>query len=202
MFKRFNIKQTVAFGLLSLIVVGCASYTPYRYRFSLLEQQNETMTVVDSDVEFRFAPSSENIRVSIKNKTDHGIILMRDKAEYIDPMGKSIMIHYGSDYVDEVLSFEVENKIFATPLRIGPGAEMTGYVWVNNWPDGRAGQGPSTVPMVSSRIINLMTPLLPRYSYEGSVKELKGLTFNLILPIDFIEYVRDYTFTFMIVDVI
>ena len=79
---------------------------------------------------------------------------------------------------------------------------MTGYVWVNNWPDGRAGQGPSTVPMVSSRIINLMTPLLPRYSYEGSVKELKGLTFNLILPIDFIEYVRDYTFTFMIDDVI
>ena len=47
-----------------------------------------------------------------------------------------------------------------------------------------------------------MTPLLPIYSFEGSVKELKGLTFNLILPIDFGEYVRDYTFTFMIDDVI
>ena len=201
-FKSFNIKQLLVFGLLYLLVVGCSSYTPYRYSFSLIEPRNETMSAVDSDVEFRFVPSSEKIRVSIKNKTDQEINLVRNKAEYIGPKGNSRMIHYGSDYVDEVLSFEVENKIFATPLRIGPGAEMTGYVWVNNWPDGRAGQGPSTVPMVSSRIINLMTPLLPRYSYEGSVKELKGLTFNLILPIDFIEYVRDYTFTFMIDDVI
>ena len=46
------------------------------------------MSVVDRDVEFRFVPSSENIQVSIKNKTDHGIILMRDKAEYIDYYGQ------------------------------------------------------------------------------------------------------------------
>ncbi len=201
MFKSFNIKQTIAFGLLSLIVVGCSSYTPYRYSFSLIEPRNETMSAVDSDAEFIFVPSSEEIRVSIKNKTDQEINLVRNKAEYIDPMGKSIMIHYGSDYVDEVLNFTRDNR-YVSPMKIAPDSEITGYVWINNWPDGRAGQGPSTVPMVSSRIINLMTPFFPRHSSDGSVGDLKSSTFNLVLPIDFGEYVRDYSFTFMIDDVI
>ncbi len=95
-FKSFNIKQIIAFGLLYLIVVGCSSYTPYHYSFSLIGPQNETlqnnivgqaMSFVDSNVEFSFIPSAENIHVSIKNKTDHEIKLVRDKAEYINSMG-------------------------------------------------------------------------------------------------------------------
>lgn len=202
MFKLFNSKQTVAFGLLCLIFVGCTSYTPYRYSFSLLESQNKSMSFEDENVQFKFVPSAENIQVLIRNKIDHTIYLVRDKAEYVDPVGKSYMVHYGYDYVDEVKKYEIENRRFATPFGIESGKEMMGYVWINNWPDERMGEGPSTVPMTSYRIINLMTPLLPRYSFEGSVEELKGLTFNLILPIDFIEYVRNYTFTFMIDDVI
>ena len=110
MFKSFNIKQTIAFGLLCLVVVGCSSYTPYRYSFSLIEPQNETrqndavgqaMSFVDSDVEFRFVPSSENIHVTINNKTDHEIDLVRDNAEYIDYSGESRRIHIGYDYVEE-----------------------------------------------------------------------------------------------------
>ncbi len=42
MFRSFNIKQTIAFGFLCLITIGCSSYTPYRYSFSLIGPQNET----------------------------------------------------------------------------------------------------------------------------------------------------------------
>ncbi len=198
MYRLFVNKQNSVFLLLCLIFVGC-SYAPHRYSFSLLESQNETMSFVDSDVEFRFVPSSENIQVSIKNKTDHGITIVRDMAEYIDPLGKSSMVHYGYDYVDEVLDYEIEYRSYVNPLRIKPGTEITGYVWINNCPNFLIGRG--TVLISTYNIVNDMTPLLPRYSFEGSVKELKGLTFNLILPIDFGEYVRDYTFTFMIDDV-
>ena len=34
------------------------------------------------------------------------------------------------------------------------------------------------------------------------LEDLKGSTFDLILPIDFGEYVSDYTFTFKIDDVL
>jgi hypothetical protein len=198
-YRLFAIKQNSIFLLLCLILAGC-SYTPHHYSFSLLESQNETMSFVDSDVEFRFVPSSENIQVSIKNKTDHGITIVRDIAEYLDPLGKSFKVHYGYDYVEEVLNFKIEDRRSVDPLRIKPGTEITGYVWINNCPNFLIGRG--TVLISTYNIINDMTPLLPRYSFEGSVKELKGLTFNLILPIDFGEYVRDYTFTFMIDDVI
>jgi hypothetical protein len=137
MFKPFNIKQTIAFGFLCLIVVGCSSYTPYRYSFSLIEPQNETLhndvvgqelSFEDSDVEFRFVPSSENIHVTIKNKTDHVIDLVRDKAEYIDRSGESHRIHFGYDYSHEVLNFAVNNGLFAPSLRIDTDSEITGYV--------------------------------------------------------------------------
>ena len=200
-YRLFTTKQNSVLLFLCLIFVGC-SYTPHRYSFSLLESQNEAMSFVDSDVEFRFVPSSENIQVSIKNKTDHGITIVRDIAEYLDPLGKSFKVHYGDDYVDEVLNFESEYRRSTTPLRIKPGTEITGYVWINNCPNFLIGQGRGTVLVSTYNIVNDMTPLLPRYSFEGSVKELKGLTINLILPIDFGEYVRDYTFTFMIDDVI
>ena len=199
MFKSFNIKQTMAFGFLCLIVVGCLSYTPYRYSFSLIEPQNETMSFVDSDVEFRFVPSPENIHVAIKNKTDREIDLVRDKAEYIDYSGESHRIHYGYDYVQEAANFAVTNGLFAPSLRIDPDSEITGYVWINIWPDFCIGDGRTAI--TDSQINYLKEPFFPRYSFEGSVKDLKSSTFNLILPIDFGEYVRDYTFTFKIDDV-
>jgi hypothetical protein len=209
MFKPFNIKQTIAFGFLCLIVVGCSSYTPYRYSFSLIEPQNETLhndvvgqelSFEDSDVEFRFVPSSENIHVTIKNKTDHVIDLVRDKAEYIDRSGESHRIHYGYDYAQEAANFAVTNGLFAPSLRIAPDSEITGYVWLNIWPDFCIGDGRTAI--TDSQINYLKEPFFPRHSFEGSVEDLKSSTFNLILPIDFGEYVRDYTFTFKIDDVI
>ena len=209
MFKSFNIKQTIAFGLLCLIVAGCSSYTPYRYSFSLIEPQNETLhndvvgqelSFEDSDVEFRFVPSSENIHMTIKNKTDREIDLVRDNAGYIDYSGESHRIHYGYDYVQEVTNFAETNDLFVPSLRIDPDSEITGYVWVNIWPDFCIGSDRTSI--TDSQINYLMEPFFPRYSFEGSVEDLKSSTFNLTLPIDFGEYVRDYTFTFKIDDVI
>ncbi len=140
--------------------------------------------------------------MSIKNKTDHEINLIMYNVENLDSAGESHRIHYGDDYVEEVLNFEMENKRFATPFRIKPGSEISGFIWINNWPDGHIGQGPDDTPILSHNILNRMEPFFPRYSFEGSVEGLKSSTFNLILPIDFGEYVRDYTFTFKIDDVI
>ncbi|MHC4322412.1 MAG: hypothetical protein ACYST3_09080 [Planctomycetota bacterium] len=209
MFKSFNIQHTIAFGLLCLIVVDCSSYTPYRYSFSLIEPQNETrqndvveqtMSFEDSDTEFRFILSSENIHVTIKNRTDHEIDLVRDNAEYIDYSGESHRIHYGYDYAQEVTDFAETNDLFVPSLRIDPDSEITGYVWINIWPDFCIGSGRASV--TDSQINYLKEPLFPRYSFEGKGEDLKGSTFNLILPIDFGEYVRDYTFTFKIDDVL
>ncbi len=194
MYRFFITKQNSVLLLLCLIFVGC-SYTPYRYSFSLIEPQNETMSFVDSNVEFRFAPSSENIHVVIKNKTDHEIKLVRKSAEYIDYSGESHRIHYGHDYTQEVIDFAETNDLFVPPLKIDQDSEITGYIWINIWPDYCLGNGRMPINY-------LMEPFFPRYSFEGSVKDLKSSTFNLILPIDFGEYVHNYTFTFKIDDVL
>jgi hypothetical protein len=205
MYRLFIAKHNSVLLILCLIVVGCSSYPPYRYSFSLIEPQNETrqndvvgqvMSFVDSDIEFRFVPSSENIHVTIKNKTDHEIDLVRDNAEYIDYSGESHRIHIGYDYVEESKDFAL-NSSYVAPVKIQPSSEMTGYVWINIWPDFCIGDDRNT-----AQINYLKEPFFPRYSFEGSVKDLKNSTFNLILPIDFGEYVRDYTFTFKIDDVI
>jgi hypothetical protein len=201
MLKPLNIKQAIAFGYLCLIIAGC-SYAPYRYSFSLIEPQNETMSFEDDDVQFKFIPSSENIRVTIKNKTDHEINLVRGNAEYIDYLGESHRIHYSNDYVQEVKGFDVDNDLYVSPMRIDPGSEIIGYVWINNWPDFRLGQGPGIEPIDEYNVYYLMEPLFPRYSFEGRGEDLKDSTFNLILPIDFGGYTRNYTFTFMINDVL
>ncbi len=198
MYKLYKTIRKIALGCLCLVFVGC-SYTPYRYSFSLIDPQSETMNFEDSNVQFRFVPSSENIWVAIKNKTDHDINLVRDKAEYIDSLGESRMIHYGYDYVQEVWDF-AENDLYVSPIKIDLDSEITGYVWINIWPDFCIGQD-----RFSSRayeIYYLMEPLFPRYSFEGRGEELKDSTFNLILPIDFGGYISHYTFTFMINDVI
>ncbi len=174
-------------------------YTPYRYSFSLIEPQNETMSFEDSDIQFRFIPSSENIRVAIRNKTDHKINFVRDNAEYIDYLGESRRIHYGYDYVQEVRDFE-NNDLYVPPITIDSDSEISGYVWVNIWPDFCIGQDRHSI--TTDQINYLMEPFFPRYSFEGRVEDLKDSTSNLILPIDFGEYVRDYTFIFMINDVV
>ncbi len=208
MYRFFITKQNSVLLFLCLIFAGC-SYTPYRYSFSLIDPYNETrqndvvgqaMSFEDSDVEFRFVPSPENIHVAIKNKTDHEIYLVRDNAEYVDYSGESHRIDYGYDYVQEVVNFAVTYRLFVPSLRIEPDSEITGYVWINIWPDFCIGSGRGSISY--SEINYLMEPFFPRYSFEGSVKDLKSSTFNLILPIDFGEYMRDYTFTFMIDDVI
>ena len=197
MYRLFITKQNSIFLLLCLIFVGC-SYTPHHYSFSLIESQNKTMSFEDENVQFKFAPSAENIRITIKNKTDHAISLVRDNAKYIDFSGESRGIHYGYDYVEEVRNFR--NNRYVAPMKIVPVSEITGYAWINIWPDFCIGEDRTS--LTGAQINYLKEPFFPRYSFEGNVKELKGLTFNLVLPIDFGEYVRDYTFTFTIDDVI
>ncbi len=208
MYRFFIAKQNSVLLFLCLIFTGC-SYTPYQYSFSLISPYNETrqnevfgqvMSYEDNDVEFRFVPSSENIHMAIKNKTDHEIYLVRDNAEYIDNYGESHRIHYGYDYVQEVRNFAATNGFFVPSLRVDADSETTGYVWINIWPDFCIGN--DWTFNTDAQINYLMEPLFPRYSFEGSVKDLKSSTFNLILPIDFGEYMRNYTFTFMIDDVI
>lgn len=199
MLKSLNIKQAIAFGYLCLIIGGC-SYTPYHYSFSLIDPQNEAMSFEDDNVQFRFVPSSENIHVAIRNKTDHKIDLVRDIAEYIDYLGESHRIHYGYDYVQEVTDFTEDNNLYVSPITIDPDSEITGYVWINIWPDFCIGQ--DRFSSRSYEIYYLMELFFPRYSFEGRGEELKDSTFNLILPIDFGGFVRNYTFTFMINDVV
>ncbi len=183
-----------------MVFVGC-SYTPYRYSFSLVEPQSETMDFEDDNVKFRFVPSAENIWMAIKNKTDHEINLVRDNAEYIDSSGESRRVHYGYDYVQEVMNFD-NNDLYVPLMRIESDSEITGYVWINNWPDAHIGQGPGTTPISSPNIINRKEPFFPRYSFEGKGEDLKDSIFNLVLPIDFDGYISNYMFTFMINDVI
>ena len=211
MCKLYENIRIIALGCLCLVFVGCSSYAPYRYSFSLIEPQNENlqndvveqvMSFEDSDVEFRFVPSTESIRVSIKNKSDHEINVVRDKAEYIDSAGKSHRVHYGSDYVQEVTGFAVNTSTIVPLLRIDPNSEITGYVWINNWPDFHLGQGPGNDPISTPNIHNRMEPFFPRFSFEGEGKELKDSTFRLVLPIDDDGLISNYTFTFLINDVV
>ena len=199
-----------ALGCLCLVFAGCSSYAPYRYSFSLIEPQSEThrndvreqvLSFEDSEVEFRFVPSSESIRVSIKNKSDHEINVVRDKAKYIDSAGESHRIHYGNDYEQEVMRFAVSTSSYVPLWRIDPDSEITGYVWINNWPDFHLGQGPGNDPISTPNIYNRMEPFFPRFSFEGEGEDLKGSTFRLVLPIDFEGQISNYTFTFLIDDV-
>ncbi len=136
--------------------------------------------------------------MTIKNKTDHKIDLVRDKAEYLDISGKSHMIHYGNDYVQEVLNYEQNNR-YVPIFRIYKDSEITGDIWLNNWPKFNLARDRHVNTM--DQIYYLREPFFPRHSFEGDVEELIDSTFNLILPIDFGEFSRDYIFTFMINDV-
>jgi len=85
-------------------------------------------------------PSAENIRITIKNKTGHAISFVRENTKYIDIAGESLGIHYGYDYVQEVVNFA--NDMHVSQMNIASNSEITGYAWINNWPDFHIGQGP------------------------------------------------------------
>ncbi len=194
-----NINYLIVLGSLCLIFSGC-KYAPCRYSFSLVEPKSETLNFEDDNVQFRFVPSPENIWVEIRNKTDHKINLVRDNAEFIDHLGKSHSVLYGYNFVSETRVF-VSNNMHATPRRIDPGSEITGYVWINIGLDltimtsGRSGK-------LSDNIYYSMRPFFPRYSHEGSGEDLEDSNFSLILPIDFDGHISNYKFTFMINDVV
>ena len=127
MHKFFNINNLIILGCLCLIITGC-TYSPYQYSYSLVEPESDTLNFEDNNVQFRFVLSPENIRISVKNKTDHDINLVRDKAEFIDHLGESHSVLYGYSG----LNFESEIRLFAnnnryiSPMRINPGAEISG----------------------------------------------------------------------------
>ncbi len=67
MCKLYKNIHLVLLGCLCLIFVGCSSYAPYRYSFSLIEPQNETsqddvvwqaMGFEDGKIGFKCVPSS------------------------------------------------------------------------------------------------------------------------------------------------
>ncbi|MBT6046172.1 MAG: hypothetical protein HOG49_05060, partial [Candidatus Scalindua sp.] len=43
MCKLYENIRIIALGCLCLVFVGCSSYAPYRYSFSLIEPQNENL---------------------------------------------------------------------------------------------------------------------------------------------------------------
>ncbi len=201
MYKFFNINSLIILGCLCLIFTGC-TYTPYRYSFSLVEPEGEAMKFEDSNVQFRFLPSPEKIWVAIRNKTDKEINLDRNKVQFIDHLGKSQAVLYGSrghDY-EYTLRLYADNPRFFSPMRIDPGSETTGHVWINTYLDLTLMQ--DWVTIKSSDINYSMRSFFPRNRNNGIGEELKGSTFRLILPIDFNGSTSNYMFTFMIKDVI
>ena len=201
MCKFFSINRLIVLGCLCLIFSGC-TYSPYRYSFSLVEPERETLAYDDSNVLIRFLPSPDKIWVAIRNKTDKEMNLVRDKAEFIDHLGESYTVLYGYARrgFEDTIRLYADNNRYLSPIRIDPGSEITGHVWINNYldiasmMDGRRAR--------STDISYLMRPFFPRNRNDGSGEELKDSTFRLILPIDFNGKISNYMFTFKINDVI
>jgi hypothetical protein len=201
MYKFFNINHLIILGCLCLIFSGC-TYAPYRYNFSLVEPESETFKFEDNNVQFRFLPSPEKIWVAIRNKTDKEMNLVRDKAEFIDHLGESHTVLYGysGDNFEDVIRLFAGNNRYISPMRIDPGSEITGHVWINTYLDIVTMQDWSRVKSVD--IDYSLRPFFPRNRNDGKVEELEGSTFRLILPIDLDGHISNYTFTFKINDVI
>ena len=199
--KLFNINHLIILVCLSLIFSGCA-YAPYRYSFSLVEPENETLKFEDNTVQFRFLPSPEKIWVAIRNKTDKEMNLVRDKAEFIDHLGEAFPVLYGYsglNFEDMIRSY-ADNNRYISPMKIDPGSEITGHVWINTYLDIVTMQDWSTVKSID--IDYSIRPFFPRNRNDGKGEELEDSTFILILPIDFDGHISNYTFTFKINDVI
>ncbi len=198
MYKIVNINYLIVLGFLCLIFTGC-SYTPYRYSFSLVEPESKTLNFEDDNVQFSFLPSPEKIWVSIRNKTDQEMNLIRDKAEFIDYLGESHTVLYGRNFENQIRLFATSRR-YVSPMRINPDSEITGSVWINTYLDITIMQEWRTV--TSSDIAYSMRHFFPRNRKEARGEELEGSTFRLILPIDFDGSISNYMFTFMINDVI
>jgi hypothetical protein len=199
--KLFNINHLIILGCLCLIFSGC-TYAPYRYSFSLVEPESETLKFEDNNVQFRFLPSPEKIWVAIRNKTDKEMNLVRDKAEFIDHLGEAYTVLYGYrglDFEDMIRSF-ADNNEYIAPMRIDPGSEITGHVWINTYLDIVTMEDRHGVR--SYDISYSLRPFFPRNKNDGKGEELEGSTFDLILPIDFDGHISNYTFTFKVNDVI
>ncbi len=182
-----------------LFFVGC-TYSPYRYSFSLIDPYEENLKYEDEDVSFRFAPTAEYVWVSIHNKSENNIYFVRDKAEYIDPSGESHRILFGWRYASAMKDF-LRDNLYLSSIRIASKSASEGNIWINVWPGpgGDIGEGWTTVK--DEEIEYIDHGMLPEYSFQGDGMMLKDSTFNLILPIKFGEYARDYEFTFMITNV-
>jgi len=164
----------------------------------LVEPKSEALNFEDSNVHFRFVPSPEKIQVTIRNKTDQKINLVRDKAEFINHLGESSRVVYGNNFSSEI-RLHADNRLYDPPMSIDPNSEITGNVWINVWLDFSMLQGRRTN---ISEVDYYMQPFFPRYSHEGKGEDLKDSTFKLILPIDFDGKISNYKFTFMINDVV
>ena len=183
---------------LCLIFSGCLR-TPYRYSFSLVKPESKTLSFEDKNVQIRFKPSPESIWATIRNKTDLKTNLVRDKAVFIDNQGKSQGIIYGNDLADEIILLG-NNDGYLSPMGIEPGSEISGYVWINFWIDYSSAQTRSDQDI--NDINYFLQPFFPRYTDEGNAAELKDSNFSLILPIEIDGHIKNYTFTFMINDVV
>ena len=200
MCKFFSINRLIVLGCLCLIFSGC-TYSPYRYSFSLVEPERETLAYDDSNVLIRFLPSPDKIWVAIRNKTDKEMNIVRDKAEFIDHLGEAYTVLYGYrglDFEDMIRSF-ADNNEYIAPMRIDPGSEITGHVWINTYLDIVTMEDRHGVR--SYDISYSLRPFFPRNKNDGMGEELEGSTFDLILPIDFNGHISNYKFTFKINDV-
>jgi len=71
MCKLYENIRIIALGCLCLVFVGCSSYAPYRYSFSLIEPQNENLQndVVEQVMSFEIVKSGSGLfllpRVSV-----------------------------------------------------------------------------------------------------------------------------------------
>ena len=93
-----------------------------------------------------------------------------------------------------------KNNQYVPDVRIDQGSEISGDIWINIWPRLCIGFGRITI--TTDQINYSLEPFFPRNSYEGEVKDLKGSTFYLILPIDFGDQIKNYKFTFVINDIV
>ncbi|MHC4268969.1 MAG: hypothetical protein ACYSTS_10935 [Planctomycetota bacterium] len=156
------------------------------------------MSFEDDNIQFKFIPSAESIWMSIRNKSDLKTNLVRDNTVFIDYLGKSHDIIYGSNFTNEIMMFGQNNRYIA-PMSIDPGTEMSGYFWINIWDDYSI-VAPPTRRSNISEIRYFMQPFFPRYSDEGNSAELMNSNFSLILPIEIDGHIKNYKFMFRIDD--
>jgi hypothetical protein len=168
----------------------------------LVEPECETLKFEDNNVQFRFLPSPEKIWVAIRNKTDREMNLVREKAEFIDHLGEAYTVLYGYSGLDfeDMIRLFANNNRYISPMRIDPGSEITGHVWINTYLDIVTMQDWHNVK--SYDISYSLRPFFPRNKNDGKGEELEDSTFQLILPIDSDGHISNYMFTFMINDVI